>query len=343
MNKLIIHHNYSRSSFDLSDNRNHGLPVDVYQHPEAFGFDKWDSTVHVEPNSSLQNLWSIRALVSFNLYTGGGIDNQYNLVEGDRSFMLFIGQDGALSGGIIDQTGHTIFIHSEPNLITTDNWHTAELLHDGVNALELYLDGVKVAERYDVVGQVRSIDSEGINIGKSVHRYSISTFKGYISEFKLFKYDPYKDINGLLNSSCRDNTTIDSIVQKLRKNNETAESLEAKGREILQFGLDTMSQVRSNNAEVTKLQRQYSSEAYTAYLRGDQAAYTSAQARLALLAMQNLSKKQIEKIKGEKDNLIKSLPLPFEELQGLLNALCLNKTTLDPNALVDEIKRLRKT
>ncbi|AIK35320.1 concanavalin A-like lectin/glucanases superfamily protein (plasmid) [Bacillus pseudomycoides] len=342
MNKLTVHHNYSRSSFDLSDNRNHGLPLYIKQNPEAFVFDRPESKIRVNPSSSLQNLWSIHALVSFNLSTGGGIDRDYILIDGDHSFRLFIEKKGVLRGYTYDRTGHAVYIESEPYLITTDSWHTAELLHDGINALELYLDGVKVAERYDAVGQVRSIGEVGITIGHYAENYDSATFEGLISEFKLFKYDPYKDINGLLDSSCRDSAAIDSIVQKLRENNETAESIEAKGREILQFGLDIMSEIRGNDAELTKQQRQYSVEAYTAFLRGDQAAYTSAQARLALLAMQNLNTDQIEKITGERDILMKSLPLPFDELQSLLSALCLDKTTIDPNTLVDEIYRLTR-
>ncbi|WP_338533359.1 LamG-like jellyroll fold domain-containing protein [Paenibacillus peoriae] len=342
MNKLIIHHCYSRSSFDLSDNRNHGLPLYVKQQPEAFFFDKPESIVQIDPNPSLKDLWSIRVLVSFNLSPEGAFNRTYNLIQGDHCFGMWIESDGSLSGNIFTDRNHWV-VRSEPGLITTDNWHTAELLYDGINTSELYLDGVKVDETYNGEGQVSSIGSRGIAIGHDADKLVNNwTFKGLISEMKLFKYDPYKDINGLLNSSCKDSKAIDIVVQKLRQYKETPESVEAKGREILQFGLDIMSQVRGNDAEVTKQQRQYSFEAFTAFLRGDQAAFTSAQARLALLAMQNLSTHQIKEIEVKRDNLIKSMPLPFDELQGVLSAFCLNKTTIDPNALVDEIHRLSR-
>lgn len=345
MNKLVVHHYYSRSAFDLSDNRNHGRPISVTQSsgPDAaFVFAKPESEVLIEPSPSLQDLWSIRALVNFQLSPGGGINRRFNLIEGHLSFALFVENDGSLMGTILDRDENWIGTRSAPNLISKDQWYTAELLHDGCNAIELYLDGVQVAGAYNAPGQVRSIGPKGITVGHWPETSGRYTFTGHIREVKLFKYDPYKDANGLLNPCCQDRKALDAAVQKLRENGATAESLAAKGREILQFGLDFMGKVRGADAAATAQQRQFSTAALTAYLRGDQASFTSAQARLALLTQQRLTQDQMKASNEQMEKLIANLPLPFDELQDLLSVLCLDKPTIDPEALVSEINRLKR-
>jgi hypothetical protein len=152
MNKLVIHHIYDNSAFDLSGNKNHGFRIAV-THGEAPQYTSWYwqnplSEVHINRSVTLQKLWSIHVVVSFNLFIDGSISRRYNLMEGQLCFALFVERNGSLMGTILDRNGNWVGAQSVPNLVSTRQWHTAELLYDGINTVEICLDGVKVAAVY---------------------------------------------------------------------------------------------------------------------------------------------------------------------------------------------------
>ncbi len=343
MNELVVHHYYSHSAFDLSDYRNHGRPLEVAiaGAPDwpAFSFQGGDNSVTIPPSTSLQNLYSIHAVVTFKLFRGP-ISHRYNLMEGHLSFALVVEQDGSLGGAILDSSGNWIGAKSTPNLVSTDGWHTAEMLHDGVGSVELYLDGARVAQAYNAPGPVRSVGIRGIAIGHWAESESVYTLNGYIREVKLYKFDPYKHINGLLDYRCMDRKAIDSVMQMLRQSQITPELLAQKGYEILQFAIEVMFKVCGGDAAATTYFRQSSSAALTAFLRSDQTAYTTALAKLALLAQEHLNQQQMMDIDQQKNNLIARLPLSLDNMQKLLAMLCWDKVKIDPESLASEMKRL---
>lgn len=88
MNRLVLHHLYAHSAFDLSNNRNHGIPLDVSIAPApnvpSFAFDSGDSQIRVEPSPTLADLGSVRAVITFNLDPGGPLARRYNLMSEDQ-------------------------------------------------------------------------------------------------------------------------------------------------------------------------------------------------------------------------------------------------------------------
>src|ERR1022692_4851468 len=110
MNRLVLHHLYASSAFDLSNNRNHGAPLDVAVAADvnmpSFELRSPDSQIRVEPSPSLTDLGAIRAIVTFDLDPDGGLSRRYNLIEGHLAFALFVNPDGSLQGTIVDAAGN---------------------------------------------------------------------------------------------------------------------------------------------------------------------------------------------------------------------------------------------
>jgi hypothetical protein len=248
--------------------------------------------------------------------------------------------DGSLTATIFDRNGNWTGATTAPHLVSVNTWHTAEIQHDGINTVEIFLDGALVGSAYDALGPVASVGPHGIAIGHWPEVSGQYTFSGFIREVKLYKYDPYKDANGLLDHCCVDRKALDDAAVQLRRRGATADSLEAKGREILQFGYDMLAQVRGNDQAVTLKQRQISAQALSAFEKRDQTSYTTSLAQLATLAQSCLSASQMASLHERQDDLIKSLPLPFEQLSALVGSVCWDKVGVDPATLVAAMQHL---
>ena len=221
MNQLVLHHHYAYgSTFDVSTAGNHGRAELVTPGAAAFWsalrFQSPDSRVSVAPSRSLTNPFSIAALVRF-YPEGTATGSRHNLIEGFVSFALYVLPTGALAGTIVDANGAWTGASSAPNLVAPNMWHEAWLSHDGINQLELKLDGVVVAREYDVVGPVRSVGDLGIAIGNWPDAGAFP-FVGYIDEVKVYRYDPRKDLQDLLDPCCRDGRDLDSLMGELKRN-----------------------------------------------------------------------------------------------------------------------------
>jgi len=339
MNRLVLHHLYAHSAFDLSNNRNHGIPLDVSIAPApnvpSFTFDSGDSQIRVEPSPTLADLGSVRAVITFNLDPGGPLGRRYNLMEGHLSFALFVNPDGSLQGTIVDAASNWTGASSAPDVVTPGRWYTAELQHDGINQLQIILDGEVVAAAFDVRGPVRSIGPHGVAIGHWPEASDVYTFAGWLREAWLYKYDPYKDANGLLDPCCTDRKGLAAAVEKLREAGQTADSVEAKARELLAFGYGMVAAVRGGDEAVTKQQEALSQQAWATFLRGDQDGYSTALGQLAGLADQRLTHAEQQAFAQERAKLLDSLPLPQEELLGLIKIMCWDKTSIDPQRLAE--------
>jgi hypothetical protein len=347
MNRLVLHHLYATTAFDLSNNRNHGAPIDVSTttgvYSPSFSFGSGDSQIRVEPSPTLADLGAVRAVITFNLAPGGPLSRRYNLMEGHLSFALFINPDGSLQGTILDASGAWTGAKSAPNTVRPGQWHTAELQHDGINQLQLVLDGAVVAAAYNVLGQVRSVGPHGIAVGHWPEASGVYTFEGYLREAWLYKYDPYKDVNGLFDPCCTDRKGLAEAVAKLRAAGETADSVAAKGREVLAFGYEMLAAVRGGDGAVTKRQEGLSQQAWAAFLRQDQGGFSTALGQLAALAQGRLTHGQQEAFHKRQDDLLASLPLPKEDLLGLIHTMCWDKTGVDPERLAEVASRGTKS
>ena len=339
MNRLVMHHLYAHTAFDLSNNRNHGIPMDVSvaagPNVPSFEFGSSGSEVKVEPSPTLTDLGSVRAVITFNLNPGGPLSRRYNLMEGHLSFALFVNPDGSLQGTILDANANWTGATSAPNLVRQGRWYTAELQHDGINQLQLTLDGGVVGSAFDVRGPVRTVGPHGVAIGHWPESPGVYTFAGWLREAWLYKYDPYKDANGLLDPCCTDRQGLAETVDKLRAGGHTADSVAAKARELLSFGYDLVAAVRGGDEAVTKQQEALSQQAWATFLRGDRSGYTTALGQLAGLASQRLTHAQQQAFDEKRAELLASLPLPKDELLGLVKTMCWDKTAIDPQQLAE--------
>ena len=217
INQLILHHHYTYgSTFDVSTFGNHGQPQLVTAGSGPFSsslhFQNADSRVVVAPSKSLSNPFAIAAMVRF--YVEGIPAARLNLMEGFISFALFIEPSGALTGTIVDANGAWSGGSSSANLIAPGIWHEAWLSHDGISQLELKLDGVTVARVDGVYGPVRSVGDLGIAIGNWPDAGAYP-FMGYIDEVKLYRYNPAKDFQSLLDPCCFNGRAFDEILREL--------------------------------------------------------------------------------------------------------------------------------
>ena len=343
MNRMVVHHIYSGGiACDLSGYRNHGVPYDVSEasppYAPAFGYSSSGSRVIVPQSQSLQDLLAVRAVAEFYLDPPGGLSRRYNLIEGHLSFALFVNPDGSLQGTIVDADGQWAGAQSPPNLVATGRWHQAELRHDGVNQCSLYLDGVPVATSYAANGPVGSVGPHGIAIGHWPEPSGQYTFTGYLRQAWVYKYDPALAAKGLVDPCCPGSrAALDDMAQTLRGIGYTREKAQADGMALIKFGLSVAAQARANDPAASQRQAALSAQAAAAFLSGDPNAYNNALAELAITAMNNLSPGQVQQLHSQEEDLVKALPLPIKEFQGLIAKACLGKVKLNPAALVNTV------
>ncbi|WP_300611284.1 LamG-like jellyroll fold domain-containing protein [Trebonia sp.] len=336
MNRLVVHHIYSGGiACDLSGYRNHGVPYEVSEasapYAPAFGYSSPDSRVIVPPSQSLQDLLAVRAVAEFYLDPAGGLSRRYNLIEGHLCFALFVNPDGSLSGTIVDADGQWAGAQSAPHLVSTGQWHQAELRHDGVNQCSLYLDSVPVATSYAANGPVGSVGPNGIAVGHWPEPSGQYTFTGYLRQTWVYKYDPALAAKGLLDPCCPGSrAALDDMAETLREMGYTREKAQAQGMALIKLGLSAAAQARANQPAASQQQVAFSAQALAAFRAGDSNAYNNALAQMAIMAMNNLSPAQVQQLQSQEQELVSALPLPIKEFQNLISKMCLGKVKLNP-------------
>lgn len=220
VNQLVLHHHYTYgSTFDVSGFANHGDPQLVTAGTGGFSsalhFGAADSRVSVAPSKSLANPFAVAAMVRF--YLEGAPTSRQNLIEGFVSFALFVEPSGALTATIVDSDGAWSGVSSPAGIAATDVWHEAWVSHDGISQMELRLDGTVVARAQGVMGPVQSVGDFGIAIGNWPDAGAYP-FGGYIDEVKLYRYNPSKDFQQLLDPCCSSGRRLDAILRELERN-----------------------------------------------------------------------------------------------------------------------------
>jgi hypothetical protein len=75
-----------------------------------------------------------------------------------------------------------------PALVPLDRWVTLAFVHDGVEEMELYIDGARIARRGEITRGVPSVRPRGIRIGNSFH--GDAPLRGQLDEIKVWRLDP---------------------------------------------------------------------------------------------------------------------------------------------------------
>jgi len=326
MNTLVIHHTYMHGlTFDISNHRNHGIPIAVNMGSgpflNSFDFSSGDSRIMVEPSPSLNDLRAIRTSVRFyHRPTEGG--RRYNLIEGHVSFVLVIGADRSLAGGIVDANGNWSTISSAPDSVIPEQWYEAELRHDGVNHCQLSLDGNLVATSYSMHGPVRSVGNYGIAIGAWPDYPPPYTFQGYIGEVQLYKYDPKQEIRQLIDPCCIDRETLYQAIEQLRKGGWDGTVLGNQADQLMQIALQVALAVRADDPTQTEEHQRNGAEAVAAFLYRDAPGLRAALGRLSAQILRNLTPAQLADFAQQTQTLVERMPFTLEEFKRLARALC---------------------
>jgi len=328
MYQLILHHHYTfGSTFDTSTFGNHGQPHLVTAGTAAFAsslhFQQSDSRVTVVPAQSLNNPLAIAAMVRF--YVDGAMTARLNLIEGFMSFSLYIEPSGALTGTIVDANNLWTGTSSPANLVKPGAWHEAWLTHDGISQLALQCDGATVAVARNVYGPVRSIGNLGVAIGNWPDRGQYP-FAGYIDEVKLYRYDPSKDFQNLLNPCCFDGKAFDAILAELKAN----KVLNADGGywQLLQQLARLLGLLRGNSLDGTRRVNQIGEGLYRALQARDSANFAQLQGNLAKMAPTDAATaKEIATLENNIKGTLDKAGLSTDLLNRLAAAMCLQLPT----------------
>lgn len=234
--RTIISQTYLKNvAVDTSAYSNNGIPIQVTPEYPGFLFNKPGSRISIPPSATLQNLGAIQAAVRFTLQPSGA-PHRFNLAEGFESFALFVNPDYSVQGTILDATSNWNGPSSAPGAVSAGAMHTAILVCDGINSVQVFLDGALVAEDYAVPGSVRTVGSLGIAVGHWPNPPATYTFQGTIYQFILLKYDPLQDILNLLDSCCVDWRKLLVFLRELATRGTSRAQLASAGAKLAEAG-----------------------------------------------------------------------------------------------------------
>jgi len=191
VDRLILHHTYQgATAFDVSQNHNHGTLEDVTLGGGAAHFSGGPGRVRVPASATLASMRAVRTTVRFNWQPTGPV-RRYNLIEGYLSFALVINPDASVEGTILDRGGTWGGAQSAPGLVTAGQWHEATFVHDGISACRVDLDGVPVAEAFDILGPAQGVQAAyGLAIGHWPDPDDRYSFIGDIDDIRVWMDRP---------------------------------------------------------------------------------------------------------------------------------------------------------
>jgi len=325
--RTLVHQTYTRSvAVDSSGNGNNGVPVLVAPASPGFAFDQAGGRINIRPSLTLANLGNARAVVRFTLDPTGAL-HRFNLVEGHLSFALFVNPDFSLQGTIVDANSDWNGVTSPPGAVSPGVRHTAQLVCDGVNTVQLILDGAVIAESYSTVGQIRPLGALGIAVGHWPDPPDVYTFEGTIYEFALQKYDPRSDLTAILDPCCVEWPALGRYLQELNRQGISSARLAEAGAALSAAGLAGELALRGNSKAGTLAQRTLARAAWLALGRRDLVALEKV-LRDWKAAGASLDPATLAAITDQFERAFASFGLSTAQWQELTDLLCLDLTRL---------------
>ncbi len=208
--ELICHHTYSGFGgfpLDLSGHDSHGqLPEDTELLPDgvapgsgAWRFPRLESRIRVPTSEAWQPLGGIRVEVTAR--RDYPQTHNQTLIAGHNSFSFYIANSLLYAtfrtvkstyplqniDGLISST------HALPELgpyrLPRGEWMTLGFIHDGLDTMELYVNGRTVARRTGLLAGVPPVGPLGVSIGNEPDRNEPLT--GEIDEIKVWRLNPH--------------------------------------------------------------------------------------------------------------------------------------------------------
>ena len=234
--KLVLHHEYNGSTaYDLSEHNHHGHLEHAHSGGGVVTFAHGSDCIRVRRSKLLTEMRAVRTSVRFKLATGAA-KRRHNLIEGYLSFAFMINPDGSLQGTIHNRAGGWFGATSAPGLVTPGSWHEAMFVHDGFSACRIDLDGVTVAESFDVMGPVSGVsDPYGIAIGHWPDPGDQYTFEGEIASVRLWIDDPHS-ARRLIDPCCIDREAIDELIGAARASGIPNDSFDSSMSQLYDAG-----------------------------------------------------------------------------------------------------------
>ncbi|MBI5145812.1 MAG: hypothetical protein HZA84_01165 [Thaumarchaeota archaeon] len=331
LNKLVLHHTYHQGiAWDVSKNNNHGTlnaiasgsgPFD-----NSFLYDKPDSYVEVKQSESLSNLRSIR--VKARIYVtppafGTADRNRLNIVEADSSFALFVNRDRSVEGAIADSAGNWTGPRSSPGVVNYLGWRDIEFIYDGISCGKIFVDGALVAARYDMKGHVLSVGPLGICVG---HRPASNdhsfTFRGYIGEIRIWKYDEKDVLKSLIDPCCAKNTDWDKILNDMEKRGLDEKKLFEMAYSMQNVIDKFTAKARRDSPDGTEAQEKMAGDFFMAVLNGNKLQLSAAFDKAQRWAKDWVDQKDTIKLIESTNKILKESPYTPEELIKLAEQTC---------------------
>lgn len=309
MRKLVVHHTYETSvPFDVSRTGNHGIARAAA--PDGAGsyvFAGGSSRVMIPMSPSLRDLRSLRVCCRF-LLTAGGASRRNNLVEGHMSFALYVEPDGALQATIYDRSGVWEGPRAPRGSIRRDVWHTADFRHDGISHARLFVDGVLVAERFDVPGPVRTPGPYGIAVGAWPDPDDRYTLQGRIDDVMIYKHDP-TDPQPLIDDCCLDRDALDEVAARVRDAGWSHADVNATLQRVLDLGTRASVAARAGDAARTQRLSNLTKQGVLAVKMRDPAALAGVISEIQDMVREKVGDAEITQMAEQAYGLFTELPL----------------------------------
>jgi hypothetical protein len=326
--RTLVHQTYTGNvAIDSSGNCNHGVPIQVTPDFPGFSFDQQGSRISIQPSATLEDLGNVRAVVRFALEPSG-TPHRWDLAEGYLSFALFIDADFSLQGTILDQNSQWTGVATSANAVSTGVEHTAQVVCDGINSVQVLLDGNVVAESYDTVGQVRPVGQLGVAVGHWPDPPGVYTFEGTIYEFALQKYDPDSDLTAILDPCCADWSALAAFVEQLGREGISQAQLAEAGATLRAAGLASELALRGNSKSGTLAQRALARAAWLALARRDSRVLEKT-LKAWKASASAVDSSTLASITQQFEQAFNAFGLSEAQWHELLRILCLNPEHLD--------------
>jgi hypothetical protein len=241
MNKLILHHRYVNGvAFDISNNFNHGQTsnVQVASSPyEGLRF-RQESQMLVKASDTFRDMHQVRLVTSVLVPSSSALSSVLHI---DVNGLVYLDIDSIGNWMFVahDHGSQTVYIRSLDNnndyAINLDSWNEFDFQNNGTGHLQVFLNGNLVGESFQAP-PVGSVGLAGVNL----HGWADGA---YVRELRLYKLDVSDLGKCMFDFSSVDWDTLRPLLDSLKSEGATAESLLDNLHDILRTMSDMGRQI----------------------------------------------------------------------------------------------------
>lgn len=352
MNKHVVHHSYSEGvAWDCTPCRNHGRLYNVVPGTGYFGdsmhFVHEHSAIVIPPSDSLNNVKSVRVKAKIFSEALGGAARRMNIIEGHLTFAFFVNPDLSLQSTFYDPEGNWVGVRTNPRIIIPrQQWYDVEFRYDGLNAMEIFVNGSLMAAKYDLRGPVRSVGAHGIFIGHWPENDTRYTFSGYIMDVQIWKQDDTKPIKDRIDPCCLDEKKWQERLDKFRKKGYDRAYVDKKQQEFHDLLIPLMIKTRGDSEAGTREQRELLQRVRRAVKRRDYSGLSNILPIAGQWVLDRVTEEDLLDLTNNVAKFIDDLPVDIKEIEVWAKEICLSETIdtikQSSQSYAEKIKRTQK-